>query len=298
MFKCDICSSTFNLKHHLDRHVHAKHNGVTLSCDMCEFSTNRKDSLKRHKIVHTKRKIEEGDTRPPKKRCNWDASISNQELIETLESAQYGQGVHLKNVEPEPEKRLGGQNSDGNANEWDDDITAEDFDEAASAQNIEPEPEKNRCSICDARFNLKAVLGRHIKTVHTDIKPWACTECDKSFSRKDKLESHIVTHRVKKRTPTPKKTEGRVNSDFDGGAELKDDNGVQSAMRGMFTNKTWLIRKAKDPRLLLTKYHNILKRWLQMLLLKTPLKFYITMKITMVKISKDGVKHRATAGFY
>ena len=317
MFKCDICSSTFNLKHHLDRHVHAKHNGVTFSCDMCEFSTNRKDSLKRHKTVHTKRKIEEGDTRPPKKRCNWDASISNQELIETLESAQYGQGVHLKNVEPEPEKRLGGQNSDGNANEWDDDITAEDFDEAASAQNIEPEPEKNRCSICDARFNLKAVLVRHIKTVHTDINPWACTECDKSFSRKDKLQSHTVTHikpwactecdksfsskdKLESHIVThlaPKKTEGRVNSDFDGGAELNNDNGVESAMRGVFTNKTWLIRKAKDPRLLLTKYHNILKRWLQMLLLKNPLKFYITMKITMVKISKDGVKHRATAGF-
>ena len=264
---------------------------------MCEFSTNRKDNLTRHKrIKHTKRKkIEEGDTRSPKKSCNWDTTISNQELIEALDSAQYGQGVQIPDVEPEPEKRSQDQNElEG---EWSNDITAEEFNEAATAQNIEPEPEKNRCSICDARFSSKDSLKKHIQLKHSDIKPWACTECDKSFSRKDHLQKHIATHNAKKRTPTPKKTEGRVNSDFDGGAGLMDDNGVETAMRGMFTNKTWLIRKAKDPRLLLNKYHNILKRWLQMLLLKSPLKFYITMKITMVKISKDGVKQRATAGF-
>ena len=342
VFKCDKCSSSFQYKQDLNRHLTAIHNGVTFSCDICEFNTNRRDNLQRHrKSKHAKRKLYECDTRSPKKAkpCDWDNGITHKELLEALESAE------TKDViEPEPEKRSGGHRDGGRElqdaqqlepagnqhgrgvelhdaielekrsgdqkdvgveahdaieaeGEWSDDITAEEFDAAAAAQSIEPD--RFRCSICDASFSFKDNLTRHIKLKHSDIKPWACNHCDKTFSRKDYLMRHVKSHNAppKKEKPSPKKTGGRVNLDFDGGAGVIDDNGMETAMRGMFTNKTWLIRKAKDPRLLLKKYHNTIKRWLQMLLLKNPLKFYLTMRITMVKINKDGVKQRATAGF-
>ncbi|XP_071824501.1 uncharacterized protein [Apostichopus japonicus] len=52
------------------------------------------------------------------------------------------------------------------------------------------------CSQCDKRFVFKAKLDRHFTTVHSLIKPYACTEegCDKAFTRKDKLKDHMYTH--------------------------------------------------------------------------------------------------------
>ena len=49
------------------------------------------------------------------------------------------------------------------------------------------------CEWCKSSFKSQSLLVRH-ERIHTGIRPFGCTECDKTFSRKDGLK----THRVKK----------------------------------------------------------------------------------------------------
>ncbi|XP_030751699.1 zinc finger and BTB domain-containing protein 8A-like [Sitophilus oryzae] len=49
---------------------------------------------------------------------------------------------------------------------------------------------KFKCDLCPASFNRASTLSRH-QLVHTGERPYACSQCDKAFSRLDKLKNHI-----------------------------------------------------------------------------------------------------------
>ena len=280
-FKCDKCGESFQQKCHLTRHISSKHSNVNFQCTECTFTANRKDSLNRHlKLKHGigKRKAScSPESNTPKK-----AKPINQST-----DTQHGWGVEPDQlIEPEPIIDWG-----------DEEFTAEDAQDAEN-QVIEPEPEKFRCSICDINLNCKNSLVRHIKEKHSMANPYTCSKCGKSFARKENLMSHkkLDCTKKKKKLVEKKKVKGRVNIEVNENGEV-DDGHLESAMRGMFTKKTWLIRKGRDPRHVLRGYYERILRWLVRLLLKNPLKFYITMRITMVKHIKDGDPQFATAGF-
>uniref|UniRef100_F6TVE9 Zinc finger protein n=2 Tax=Ciona intestinalis TaxID=7719 RepID=F6TVE9_CIOIN len=61
-----------------------------------------------------------------------------------------------------------------------------------------------RCTKCDAAFNRKDKVKRHMLT-HDPVKRFKCPlrnvlECNKEFSRADKLKEHIINHSRTKRT--------------------------------------------------------------------------------------------------
>ncbi|KAI9591174.1 hypothetical protein BDF19DRAFT_344061, partial [Syncephalis fuscata] len=52
------------------------------------------------------------------------------------------------------------------------------------------------CLECHRAFMRSEHLKRHISSVHTDSKPFTCTEpgCGKMFARSDNLQQHHRTH--------------------------------------------------------------------------------------------------------
>lgn len=54
---------------------------------------------------------------------------------------------------------------------------------------------KNRfvCEICSKGFSFPSVLNRHMR-IHTGERPFQCPHCGRSFSQKEHMKSHAMTH--------------------------------------------------------------------------------------------------------
>ena len=65
-----------------------------------------------------------------------------------------------------------------------------DFQHHCSA-HVEP---KFKCEICGTGFTTKGNLNRHMKDIHSSIKPYSCYFCTMEFSRRDALISHLKKH--------------------------------------------------------------------------------------------------------
>ncbi|XP_042881110.1 zinc finger protein 254-like [Penaeus japonicus] len=51
-----------------------------------------------------------------------------------------------------------------------------------------------RCDVCNRDFSLKHNLATHINAAHSEKRPHVCEVCKKRFVTKSLLETHIVTH--------------------------------------------------------------------------------------------------------
>ena len=47
------------------------------------------------------------------------------------------------------------------------------------------------CDQCEASFDWRAELKRHIDAFHLGLKPHKCTQCDEAFGHKGHLNRHI-----------------------------------------------------------------------------------------------------------
>ena len=128
-----------------------------------------------------------------------------------------------------------------------------------------------------------------------------CEECGTSFPRLDYLKLHQTQHRKRKSNaddaPPQKKVRGRVDTDSDS-EEFTPPDMEQSSFNRSTLEKKWLLRGVSDPLEALKQYKAKIQHSLNLVLRKNVLKFFLTMKIRMFQIDKDGNKKFATSGFY
>lgn len=67
-------------------------------------------------------------------------------------------------------------------------ISASSIPVVANAQGAFP------CTECEKQFKRSEHLKRHIRSVHSNIRPFHCKYCEKKFSRSDNLAQHLKTH--------------------------------------------------------------------------------------------------------
>ena len=56
-----------------------------------------------------------------------------------------------------------------------------------------------KCAHCEKRFNDRSSMNKHVRTVHTDIRPHRCLVCGKCFTTNSHLTDHQATHTQQKR---------------------------------------------------------------------------------------------------
>ena len=59
------------------------------------------------------------------------------------------------------------------------------------------------CKLCGKQFNNLGNYRRHVRQVHTDIKPYKCIKCDTFFGDAGNLKRHDRAKHLKIRTPCP-----------------------------------------------------------------------------------------------
>ena len=59
------------------------------------------------------------------------------------------------------------------------------------------------CKLCGKQFNNLGDYRRHVRQVHTDIKPYKCIKCDTFFGDAGNLKRHDRAKHLKIRTPCP-----------------------------------------------------------------------------------------------
>lgn len=56
-----------------------------------------------------------------------------------------------------------------------------------------------QCGQCESRFNDRSSMNKHVRTVHSDLRPHRCAVCDKCFISNAHLTDHQATHTHLKR---------------------------------------------------------------------------------------------------
>ena len=55
------------------------------------------------------------------------------------------------------------------------------------------------CAQCGKHFSVKDKLTRHVECVHENLRPLKCPWCESRFNRKDKMRAHFMSVHMKEK---------------------------------------------------------------------------------------------------
>ena len=156
------------------------------------------------------------------------------------------------------------------------------------------------CDQCEYTTEDRSHLNRHKRSKHI-MKNINCAQCSFVTDRNDKLETHV---KAKHTLKTCNECDFTSLSQKEMGKHKKtqhepDDFYVESAFNNTFYNKIWKVRGYKDPAVTLQAYKAKIRNTIQHYLeTKGRMKWYLGMKVIMVKYAPDGeTKEKADPGF-
>ena len=104
-------------------------------------------------------------------------------------------------------------------------------DEASQEISDIKEKRKAECSDCGKILVNRQVMERHKKSVHSDVLPFKCAECDKCFKQSGNLKLHIITHSDERSFPC-----SNCNQSFKRQSELNKHVKKQACMIAWFSS--------------------------------------------------------------
>lgn len=159
--KCPECGKIFKHSHHLKRHKFNVHsNKRPYCCVQCRRCFSQACGLLRHQLVHKKTE-----------------AAAVKEAVDSTPVSQISESEI-----PPP-----------------DDATEESPATPTEEAGDEPGDVSHKCSACEREFTNQYHLKRHMLSVHSNNRPYGCTQCKKCFGQSSDLARHLKVHQRRKR---------------------------------------------------------------------------------------------------
>ena len=191
-FNCDTCGKGFKKRSDKNRHMQI-HEDIKFPCKICSKSFSRKDNLAAHiSVVHDKDKI-------ACQKCG--IKFSKKSNLSRHEKTFHSRGVEGENIcecceEAFPTPRL----LQIHVKKVHKRFKCFECNSRFTTKAHLKEHAKNipvECKECNIKFCTKKLLGDHEKRKHGDDRGGnVCDLCDKSFSSKFRLKTHVQIRKI------------------------------------------------------------------------------------------------------
>jgi len=194
-FKCEVCMKSFGSKNNFDDHME-RHSGVKVKCDLCDAEFLTKIALNRHKnYMHSERSFKCD-------KCDYVGKNSkllreHQAVHKEWTKADFVECVKChKNLRNKTILRQHIRNAHSEKQ-----FTCDHFN-CNYVGKTKPELESHEashekkfdCNICEKLFSNKYQLKSHISIKHEDPDRFKCHVCDKRLNSRPNLRRHLQTH--------------------------------------------------------------------------------------------------------
>lgn len=191
-FECNQCGKLLGTSSSLRVHLKSVHSDVKkYECPLCGRAFARKNYLQLHMAVHTGEKKYECNEcgRSYTQRSSLNTHMKSHKNTHTcpLCKKSFEKNTQLAQHIEEHKKQY---EANGESLPTQDQLSNQvSFLISSNLQ----------CHQCGKSYATKSSLTTHLQSVHSDVKKFQCSECDKMFSRKCYLVVHRATHTGEKK---------------------------------------------------------------------------------------------------